>query len=172
MKKIKEIPYAYNDMDVYYFNPNPDIKQGLEMGLIVAEDKPKFLGVFHSRTKEIFQSQEVESFYKKAMDVAPSLSMYIKGFGSEKSVGEEFDKLTNDDKWMFIKTVAFFGEKDEKKRFEILLENNPKIQLNDIHKKELEQIKSYSTDFKDSLLKILNVNPPLEQINKKSIKNR
>jgi len=172
MKKIKEIPYAYNGMDVCYFNPTPDIKQGLELGLVVAEDKPKLFGIFNSKVKEIFQSQEVEEFYKKAMIVAPSLSMYIKGIGSEKSVDSEFDDLTNDDKWMFVKTVAFFGEDDEKRRFEILLENNPKIELSDAHKKELSQIKSYDTNFKDSIVKLLSVNPPLKSTRKNAMKNR
>ncbi len=49
---------------------------------------------------------------------------------------------------------------------------NPKIELSNAIKKELSQIKSYDKNFKDSLVKLLSVNPTLESTRKNSMKNR
>lgn len=172
MNKIDEISYAYNGMDVYFFNPTANTQQALDLNLIVAKNAPKTLGIFDARKKEIFQSQEVEDFYKKVMESSPKLSMWIKGLAKNNESEKDFDKLNENDKWMFIKTVAYFGEYDERERFKETLNKANNFTLNEINKDELKIINARDTNFKNNINNILKVNLNFDNKSKKSIKNR
>jgi hypothetical protein len=170
MTKINEISYNYNGMDVYIFNVNKKTQQALNLNLIIAKDAPKTLGIFNAHRKEIFLSQNVEDFYRKTMDQTPNLSMFIKGFGKNNTCEKEFDKIEEDDKWMFIKTVAYFGDDSDKNRFEDVLKKSQKIKLSSKNKNEIREKLVEDTDLKRDVNRFLEVERYESTV--KPVKNR